>query len=706
MSEILGEVPGGTWGGVEEVQEAGHDKDDIKNLKSSLLSNDWHIQTLNTTIEGLEMEKRQLEANSAADKPQLEADRAALEKLKQESKGSSAGKTHTRELKDKVKDLEICLSTKDSHMQTLNATIQVLEKDKQQLKATAAADRPQLEADRAALGKLRDESKAGKMRVRELEAKIKDLGTCLSTKDSHMKTLNSTIQGLEKEKQQLEATAAAEKPQIQADCAAWGILKDKVQAGNTRAHELEDKIKDLKLSLSSKDSHTQTLNSTINALETEKQRLEVTAAADKPQIDADRAALKKLRGENNQAHTQVLNSTIKTLEAEKRKLEEIAAPQIEADRANLLNLKKEAEASAVQIRALEREIKDLVTQPDENEREKILAENASLKSLAAQDQTQLLNYQINHVAKAHFDALETDYYQLQGKLIEKAQEIVSIKQCYETEELQALRGSLAELQAQHAAEKFAKSSAQARLAALQNEIATVTHERDELNSRVLADQGILGLQDNLAKLRRVTSLEQEVENLKQERDCLKESSENATLLSQIEELRAERDRHKDEFNAQSAGRQFLSSHKNCTLSRANVNAEMRYAKKLFPSYRLADPVAQSSASSSSQSASSPGSAKANSNESNSQQHQDTSSSRSHLTYRAPWQKDRFSPFLVQSGHESSDSDNDNEQRKSSHKKKRCRISTSALEFSSKSSSSDAESCRDEAGSGMREVRVR
>lgn len=90
---------------------------------------------------------------------------------------------------------------------------------------------------------------AGKMRVRELEAKIKDLGTCLSTKDSHMKTLNSTIQGLEKEKQQLEATAAAEKvsvptcpltnvdtdltytcqPQIQADCAAWGILKDKVQ---------------------------------------------------------------------------------------------------------------------------------------------------------------------------------------------------------------------------------------------------------------------------------------------------------------------------------------------------------------------------------------------------------------------------------------------------------------------------------------------
>ncbi|KAJ3803455.1 hypothetical protein F5876DRAFT_71408, partial [Lentinula aff. lateritia] len=205
-------------------------------------------------------------------------------------------------------------------------------------------------------------------------------------------TLNSTIQGLEKEKRQLEATAAAEKPQIQADRAALGILKDKVQAGNTRARELEDKINDLKLSLSSKDSHTQTLNSTINALETEKRRLEVTAAADKPQIDADRAALKKLRDENNGAHIQVLNSTIKTLEAEKRKLEEIAAvektcglnfpfyqPQIEADRANLLNLKKEAEASAARIRALEREIKDLVTQPDENEMEKILAENASLK---------------------------------------------------------------------------------------------------------------------------------------------------------------------------------------------------------------------------------------------------------------------------------------------------------------------------------------
>ncbi|KAJ3803725.1 hypothetical protein F5876DRAFT_84593 [Lentinula aff. lateritia] len=99
------------------------------------------------------------------------------------------------------------------------------------------------------------------------------------------------------------------------------------QAGQTWARELEGRIKDLEAIISLKDSHAQALDSAIQGLETEKRRLEATIAANKPQIDADRAALKKLREENNGAHTQALSSKIQTLEADKRKLEEIAAAE-------------------------------------------------------------------------------------------------------------------------------------------------------------------------------------------------------------------------------------------------------------------------------------------------------------------------------------------------------------------------------------------
>ncbi|KAJ4466226.1 hypothetical protein C8R41DRAFT_871689 [Lentinula lateritia] len=594
----------------------------IKDLETSLASKDSHTETQNSTIERLETEKRWLEATAAAEKPQSEADCVAMKKFRDEAK---AGKTRAGQLQGKIKDLETNLASKDLHTQTLNSTIELLETEKQRLEATAAAEKasefvfsmaehlviysfqPQSEADHAALRKLRDEAKARKTRADQLEGRIKDLETSLASKDSHTQTLNSTIESLETEKRWLEATAAAEKPQNEADRVVLKKLRDEAKAGKTRAGQLEGRIKDLETSLASKDSHTQMLNSTIQLLETEKRRLETTAAAEKPQIEADRAALKKFRDECSASHTQVLNSKIRALETEKRNLEEIAAaerPQIEADRAALSKIKRETAAGAARIRDLEQKINDLGTLPSKSKMEKLIAENALLKSSISQERNRLLTYQTDH---ARFDTLEKDYYHLQvcaqylltAKLQEKAQELVLLKQSYETEretgqlteaqELQPLRESLAKLQAQHAEDKAANSFARASILRLQSEIETVTRERD---SQVLANDSVSNLQDTITKLReqyeqealshsqkqgRVTALEQQ------------ESSENGPLLSQIEKLKEERDKYKDELNAQSAGHHFLSSRKNRTLSRANVNAKMRYAKKMFPSYKLVDP---------------------------------------------------------------------------------------------------------------------
>lgn len=106
----------------------------------------------------------------------------------------------------------------------------------------------------------------------------------------------------------------------------------------------------------------------------------------------------------------------------------------------------------------------------------------------------------------------------------------------EAQKIQPLRDSLAKLQAQHEEDKLANSSAQTRLLTLQNEIATITRERDELNRRVLADGNVSNLEDTITKLReqyerealslsqkqgRVTALEQEVADLIRERDRIK-----------------------------------------------------------------------------------------------------------------------------------------------------------------------------------------
>ncbi|GAW02808.1 male barren-3 protein [Lentinula edodes] len=370
-----------------------------KEFEERIADKDSHAHALSNTIQILETEKRKLEQNAALEKPQIEADRAALKKLRE---STEAGTAQLPRLEQRINELQNDLATKDTFIDLLKTNIDKLKTEKSQLEATAVANKPQIEADRAVLGILRDEIKVRKTRAGQLKDKIKGLEASMSSKDSHAETLNSTIQGLETEKRRLEATAAADKPQVEADRVALGKLRDETKAGQTRVRELEDKIKDFEAVISSKDSHAQALNSTIQGLETEKRRLEATAAANKPQIDADRAALKKLRDENNGSYTQALNSKIQTLEADKRKLEEIAVaerPQIEADRATLRNLHREIEASTAQIRALEQKIKDLMTRPDESEIEKISADNAALKSSAAQDRERLLSYQTNHVTK-------------------------------------------------------------------------------------------------------------------------------------------------------------------------------------------------------------------------------------------------------------------------------------------------------------------
>ncbi|KAJ3911192.1 hypothetical protein F5877DRAFT_73380, partial [Lentinula edodes] len=631
-------------------------EDKIKDLEEKLASKDLHTQKLNSTIELLEKQKRQLEETAAIEKPQSEADRNALKYLRDEAK---AGKTQAGQLEEKIKELETSLVSKDSYTQKLNTTIKLLETEKRRLEETAATEkisstsylmighlvelyliqpqieanrvalkklreetkaektrvlrlednikdleektaateRPQSEADRVALKKLRDEAKAGKTQTGRLEEKIKDLETTLASKDSNTQKLNSTIELLETERRRLEENAATEKPQIEVDRASLKQLRDESKAWKTQASKFENKIKDLYTSLASKDAHTQTLNSTIQLLETEKRRLETNAAAEKPQIDADRAALEKFRNKNNESHTQMLIAKIRALEIEKRNLEETVTaerPQNEADRAALCRITRELDVGAARIRELEQRIKDLQTLPSDSEMEKTLAENALLKSSVAQERNRLLAYQADHVTKARFETLERDYYHLQAKLQEKVREIVFLKQSYETEketgqfaeaqEIQPLRDSLAKLQAQHEEDKLANSSAQTRLLTLESQIAIITRERDELNRRVLANGNVSNLEDTITKLReqyerealslsqkqgRVTALEQQVADLIWERDFIKESSENGPLISQIEKLKAERDRYKDELDSQSAGHHFLSSRKNRTLSRAN-----------------------------------------------------------------------------------------------------------------------------------------
>lgn len=52
-----------------------------------------------------------------------------------------AGKIQTNQLEERVKDLEACLASRDSHAQTLDSMIQVLEVEKRRLEANAAAEK-------------------------------------------------------------------------------------------------------------------------------------------------------------------------------------------------------------------------------------------------------------------------------------------------------------------------------------------------------------------------------------------------------------------------------------------------------------------------------------------------------------------------------------------------------------------------------------
>ncbi|KAJ3853540.1 hypothetical protein EV368DRAFT_81491 [Lentinula lateritia] len=729
----------------------------IKEFEESIALKDSHALELKTTIQSLEMEKGQLQENAAAENSNTEAVRAALEKLREETR-------HT-------------LASKNSQMESLDTKIMTLETEKRQLETSvtaekegAAAEKLKIEADHAALEKSREETRAGATRLHELEQTVNDLQHTLASKNSQMESLDTKIMTLETEKRQLETSVTAEKPRIEADRAALKELRDKnkvikkswlpqisflnasIQAGKIQTNQLEERVKDLEASLTSRDSHTQTLDSMIQVLEADKRRLQANATAEKPQIDADRAALNKFRNENQGLHAQALKSKIQRLESEKQKLEATWAQNNPRSKQIML------------LCANSRmNLKNMENHPSESVMEKLLAENATLKSLASQDRSRLLSHQSNHVTKARFNNLEEDYYKLQETLSQQAQEIVLLKQVHEIEigsagahEIQILRESLTKVQAQNVEEKLTNSHIQACLAALQNEIAALTHERNELKSRVPPEGGTSDFQHTITKLHeqcnqkqgRVAALEQEIAGLIRERDSLKESSENGPLISQIEELRAERNRYKDELHAQSAGRYFLSSRKNRTLSRVNVNAEMGYARKIFPSYRLVDPLtiqsnspprpsqsnspprpSQSNQSNSppgpSQSYSSPGpsrsnhsgpshpssshrpgfadamgmnnhstrSSNTNKTESNGQRLQPETPSRT--PYRAPWQKDRFSPFLMRPDHDTSDSDNDDcEQRKSSRKKGKRRATSFTESESSSQSSSDEESASD------------
>ncbi|KAJ3858288.1 hypothetical protein EV359DRAFT_87965, partial [Lentinula novae-zelandiae] len=288
------------------------------------------------------------------------SDLSMVKKLRNESKARTV---QVEQFEQRIKEFEESITFKDLHAVSLGNMIRSLKTEKRQLKESFA----NIKADRAALKKLRAETGAGAAQIHQLEETVNDLQHTLASNNSHVESLNKKNLIFEREKRQLETSATAEKPQIGANCAALKELKEKSKARKIQTNQLEERVRDLEACLASRDSHAQTLDSMIQVLE--------------PQIDADCAALKKFRDENQGLHAQVLKSKIQTLKSEKQELNATLATEkfkVEANRVTLRKLKDETGARAARIHTLEQKIKDLEKHPSEM-MEKLLTENATLK---------------------------------------------------------------------------------------------------------------------------------------------------------------------------------------------------------------------------------------------------------------------------------------------------------------------------------------
>ncbi|KAJ3845830.1 hypothetical protein EV368DRAFT_70404, partial [Lentinula lateritia] len=178
-----------------------------------------------------------------------------------------------------------------------------------------------VELDRKAFTRLQAGSKG---QISQFTQQIKDLEASIVTKDTHSQQLETAIQVLETGKAWLkEAMATAEKKfgnQNSAQTVDILNLKQKycfqgfaltrprichssfrTEKANLKA-TMEAAQKEFEERIADKDLHAHMLNNMIQSLEMEKRKLEQNSALEKPQIEADHAALKKLK-ESTEAGT-------------------------------------------------------------------------------------------------------------------------------------------------------------------------------------------------------------------------------------------------------------------------------------------------------------------------------------------------------------------------------------------------------------------
>ncbi|KAJ3803825.1 hypothetical protein F5876DRAFT_84341, partial [Lentinula aff. lateritia] len=164
-----------------------------------------------------------------------------------------------------------------------------------------------VELDRKAFTRLQAGSKG---QISQFTQQIKDLEASIVTKDTHSQQLETAIQVLETGKAWLkEAMATAEKKfgnQNSAQTVDILNLKQKVHDLDTKKANLKATMeaaqKEFEERIANKDLHAHMLNNMIQSLEMEKRKLEQNSALEKPQIEADHAALKKLK-ESTEAGT-------------------------------------------------------------------------------------------------------------------------------------------------------------------------------------------------------------------------------------------------------------------------------------------------------------------------------------------------------------------------------------------------------------------
>ncbi|KAJ3816239.1 hypothetical protein F5880DRAFT_1619581, partial [Lentinula raphanica] len=139
---------------------------------------------------------------------------------------------------------------------------------------------------------------------------------------------------------------------------------------------------------------------------------------------------------------------------------------------------------------------------------------------------------------------------------------------------------------------------------------TLSSVRAELQQLKKEKEGLTSSQaqeclKNAQQEKKIQELEQSVANLTRECDALKlnpqtqaQGMEIASLRQQINRLETEKHELKVSLNAQSASNafNFTVRGKNRAMGRADVTAELRYARERFPSYKLGGPLKSSATS--------------------------------------------------------------------------------------------------------------